>query len=97
MLWKIEVFTAVTMKNAIVFLFNVLQLLVTALFFVTVMMEAIRSSETSVLTRAARHSIPEDGILHGCGLFETTVKMYRTARRYVLEGSTLHPYRCEDS
>jgi hypothetical protein len=28
------------------------------------MMEAIRSSETSVLTRAARRHIPEDGILH---------------------------------
>jgi hypothetical protein len=28
------------------------------------MTEAIRSSETSVLTRAAGHQIPEDSILH---------------------------------
>jgi hypothetical protein len=32
------------------------------------MMEAIRSSDTSVLTRATRRKIPEDGILHSCRL-----------------------------
>jgi hypothetical protein len=31
---------------------------------VTLMMETIRSSETSVLTRITRRSIPEDGTLH---------------------------------
>jgi hypothetical protein len=35
-----------------------------SLVLVTLMMEAIRSSETSVLTRATRRSITEYGILH---------------------------------
>jgi hypothetical protein len=48
---------------------NVLQLLgigniPSALIISTLMMKAIRSSETSVLKRATGHKIPEDGILH---------------------------------
>jgi hypothetical protein len=51
------------------FLRSVLRLLVTAnvpssLIFVILMMEAMCSYETSVLTRAARRHISEDGILH---------------------------------
>jgi hypothetical protein len=52
-----------------------LQLLVTAnvipssLILFTPMMEAIRSSKMSVLTRTTRHHIPEDGILQYLKLF----------------------------
>jgi hypothetical protein len=64
------------MKNAVtVFLRNVLQLLVTPNvdptlpILVTLMMKATRSSETSVLTRATRRSIPGDGTLPNNNLF----------------------------
>jgi hypothetical protein len=35
-----------------------------SLSLLTVLMKAIRSSKQSVLTRATRRQIPEDGILH---------------------------------
>jgi hypothetical protein len=52
-----------------VFLPSVRRLLVTAIvpsssILVTLILEAIRSSETSVLKTATQHDTPEDGILH---------------------------------
>jgi hypothetical protein len=53
---------------------------------VTLMMEALSYSETSVLTRARRRNIPEDGILHShC---RENLKCY-----IALTGWTLHRRR----
>jgi hypothetical protein len=54
--------------DILVFIRSMLQLLITATIvpslpiLVTLMMHAIRSSKTSVLTTATLHNIPEDGI-----------------------------------
>jgi hypothetical protein len=67
---------------------SVLWLLVTANvvpsspILVTLMMEAMHSSKTSVLSRATQHNIPEDGILHSHR--RENLKLYKLISGYHL-------------
>jgi hypothetical protein len=69
--------SSLTLSIQLVFLRSVLLLLVPANIvpsspvLVTLMIEAIRSSETSALTRATRRHVPEDDILHFIALSAT--------------------------
>jgi hypothetical protein len=65
-----ELGTTLLTNNAVVILRSLRQLLITAkvvsssTILVTLMMNAIRSSEMSLITRATRCIIPKNGILH---------------------------------
>jgi hypothetical protein len=59
---RFEVFTAVTMKNAV--FWDVAHAGSSLTDFSALKMEAIRACETSVHARSTRRHIPEDGVLH---------------------------------
>jgi hypothetical protein len=59
----------------------------------TLIMVAIRSSETPVLTKATRRHIQEDGILHSHR--NENLKSYTTLTRWALKRKRMSPVRYE--
>jgi hypothetical protein len=86
-------------NSHVVYLLSVRRLLVTAnapvlLILVTLMMEALRSSETSVITTATRRRTPEDSILRSHR--RETLKSYLPLTGWALERRrTLSPVSYE--
>jgi hypothetical protein len=56
--------TKICELRSVIWLLFIDNVLSSSSILVTLIMEAIRSSETPVLTRVTKRNIPEDGILH---------------------------------